>query len=317
MASTRSDPNKSPKQGKSTEAIQTVEKQVRPFQAFLTKFNNDWAMNFASGLAYNLLMAMFPLVIALFAILGFILGSLNAQAYNNVKNQILHALPIPASSSVIDAALNQLNKDAGILLLIAIVLAIFNGSRLFVYIEGVFNIIYQARPRKIVRQNMVAIGMVLLFIILIPLMVFASIGPAIVFSVLAQTPLAQIPGSSFLLGLGGPLGSLLVGYILFQAIYIIVPNQKIGWRNSWRGSLVAAVLLQAFLSLFPLYVSHFLTGYAATVGFVILLIFFYYFGVILFLGAEVNAFFAEGIRTLPNDLVTTVHKVANQTTNHP
>ncbi len=72
--------------------------------------------------------------------------------------------------------------------------------------------------------------------------------------------------------------------------------------------MVAAVLLQIYLTLFPLYVAHFLTGYAASISsIVILLIFFYYFAVILFIGAEVNAFFAEGITSTPTDLVTMVH----------
>jgi hypothetical protein len=37
--------------------------------------------------------------------------------------------------------------------------------------------------------------------------------------------------------------------------------------------------------------------------FALLLVFFYYFAAILLLGAEVNAFFVEGVRPMPNDLV--------------
>ncbi|HEY6407228.1 MAG TPA: hypothetical protein VIY29_07165, partial [Ktedonobacteraceae bacterium] len=64
---------------------------------------------------------------------------------------------------------------------------------------------------------------------------------------------------------------------------------------------------------FPYYIQHFLSGLAAAIGsVVILLIFFYYFAMILFLGAEMNAYFAEGIMT-NFDLVTLVStKTANE-----
>ncbi len=105
-------------------------------------------MNLAAALAYNLLMAVFPLVIALFSVLGLIIGALSPATYDQVKNQLLHALPsVTSASSLLDAAFNQLAKNAGFLGIIAIVLALFNGSRLFILIEGCFDIIYHVRPR--------------------------------------------------------------------------------------------------------------------------------------------------------------------------
>src|SRR5579863_3899816 len=292
-------------------ALQTVEKDVKPVQMFLTKFNNDWSMNMAAGLAYNLIMAMFPLVIAVMAILGLIVGNLDPTAYGNLVHQIENAFPSSASSqSLINSALQQLGKDSGILGIIAILLAIFNGSRFFIFIEGCLDIIYHVRPRGLIAQNVVAILMLLLFVVIIPLMVVASIGPAFVFSTLKNTPLGNIPGSGVIFSLGGIVGGLIAAYILFQVIYIVVPNQKISFRHSWRGSIVAAVLLEVYLLLFPLFVTHFLGAFSGAISILILLVFFYYFGVILFLGAEVNAF-AEGIRETRYDLVTMVYKTSN------
>ncbi|HZU03465.1 MAG TPA: YihY/virulence factor BrkB family protein, partial [Ktedonobacteraceae bacterium] len=122
-----------------------------------------------------------------------------------------------------------------------------------------------------------------------------------------------IPGSGAIFGLGSILGSLLVSFILFEAIYIVVPNQHISFRNSWLGAVVAAIALQIYLTLFPLYAARFLGGYVGQAGFaVILLAFFYYFAVILLIGAEVNAFFAERVRPIPNDLVTFVSTMAGR-----
>jgi YihY family inner membrane protein len=293
----------------STGAVVTVEKDAKPILALFSKFNNDWSMNLAAGLAYNLLMSIFPIIIAVLGILGLIIGHLSASAYAHLEQQLGNALAGSGISSkqLIVAALTSLNKSAGWLVLIAILLAVFSGSRLFVFIEGCFDIIYHVRPRTFIPQNIMAIGMLLLFVVLIPVMIVASSGPALVLSVL------HIASGGFLVGLAGIIGSLIVGWILFEAILMVVPNQKISFRNSWLGALVAAVLLQIYLTLFPLFVKYTINnGPIATLGsFIILLVFFYYFAVILFLGAEVNAYFSEGIKATPNDIPTMVHQMTS------
>lgn len=290
-------------------AAATAQKDVKPLQQFLTKFNNDWDMNLSAALAYNLLMAIIPIGIAVLVILGVILGHLSPQAYNNVRSQLMQVFPGgSASGGVLDSITLQLNRSSGILSIIAVVLAIFNGSRLFILIEGCFGIIYHVRQRKVIQQNLMAIGMLILFIILIPIMVFASSLPAFAASALKNTALSGILSNGVAVTLVGIAGGLIASYILFEAIYLVVPNQHISFKHSWLGSLVAAILLQLYLTLFPLYVSHFLNGYAASISSVIiLLIFFYYFAVILLFGAEVNAFFAEKITSMPTDIVSMVH----------
>ena len=95
-------------------------------------------------------------------------------------------------------------------------------------------------------------------------------------------------------------------------MFVIVPNQHISFRDSWFGALLAAVAVQAYLQLFPFYATHFLSGYTGTVGFAIIFIFFfYYFGVILLAGAEINAFYAQGKRALPDNLAVLVHDVTH------
>lgn len=297
-------------QQKTSGALRTAKKDVKSLRAFFTKFNNDWVMNFAAGLAFNLLTAIFPIVIAIISIVGLVAGGLDPTIKADLIKHIEMVFPPPISSgNVLGPALNSLEKNAGFLGIIAILLAIFGGSRLFITIEGYFDIIYHTRPRDPLKQNIMAVVMLLFFVVLIPLMVLASALPALVQSLLHATPLNQIPGSGFFFSLIGIFFGLLVSWILFEAIYIVVPNQHISFRNSWLGAVVAAVALQIYLILFPFYVTHFLTSDTGTAGFaVILLFFFYYFAVILLLGAEINAFFAENVRATPDSLPVIVHK---------
>ncbi|MBA2678766.1 MAG: YihY/virulence factor BrkB family protein [Ktedonobacteraceae bacterium] len=296
------------KQGKNSGLLQTVESDAKPIQAFITKFSNDWTMNLAAALAYNLLTAIFPIILAILAIVGFALGSLDPNAQANLTNQLGQIFPGQVSPDVVKTFTKELSRVSGLFGIIAVLLALFGGSRLFILIENVFGIIYHLRPRTFIKQNVMAFGMLFLFVFLTPLMFIASAGPAFVLSLLQKTPLNNIPGSGFIFGAGGIVGGLIVSWILFEAIYIVVPNQRISFKNSWRGAVIASVLLQIYLALFSLYVAKFLNGYGGQVGFaIILMTFFYYFALILLIGAEVNAFFAEKIKATPNDLVTMVH----------
>ncbi|SRR5579884_425780 len=311
MTSTSHEPPTSRKKHTVSAALSTLEKGVQPLATFWTKFNNDWSWNNAAGLAYNLILAVFPIVVTLLSMLGFFLNTLDPGVYQSVLDRMTSSFSaLREAKPIVAAAFQQVRKDAGLLGAVAVVLALFNGSRLFIFMEGCFDIIYHVRPRGFLAQNLLSIVMLLLFVVIFPIAVVASAAPAFVFSLLQQTSLGQVPGSNLVFGLGGMLGGLSAWYMLFQVIYLVVPNQKISFRESWLGAVAGAMLLELYLALFPLFVAHFLGIFAGTLGLLILLIFFYYFAVILFLGAEVNAY-VKGVREMPHDLVTMVHMVTS------
>ena len=309
------------KRVETSKLVQTAEKDAKPVQTFFQKFSNDWSFIFAGSLAYSFLTALFPILIALIAILGFALGG-QQSSQEFVLSRIQQAIPSFASQgSQRDLFLSiskQLSASAGILAIVSVLLAIFGGSRLFIAVENCLDLIYRVRPRTALRQNAVAIGMVIIFVILIPIMALASTIPSFVLNFINTNPsVKSIPffltlsDNAFTLYAAGLLGGLVAGFLLFEAIYFIVPNQRISWKNSWRGALVSAVALEIFITLFPFYTSHFMGNYVGQIAFaIILLAFFYYFAIILMLGAEVNAFFFEGVRPLPNDLATFVSTIA-------
>ncbi len=294
--------------------METFNKDLKPLQGFLLKLNNDWILNLACIIAYNMLMAMLPISLALVAILSTFLGDRNIRT--TVIQQITALFPgLAGQQNALDLATTQLQHASGIIGILAVILGIFFGSFLFVVTEGCLDIVYRVRQRPPVRQFVVAFAMLLVFVVLIPIMVFASAAPTLVFSTLNKLPiLHNIPGSSFVfISLGGILGGLLTAFILFEIIYIVVPNQRVSWKHSWRGAVFAALATEIFLAVFPLIIANFFSGYAGPLGFaVILLLFFYYFAMILLIGAEINAFFFEKVLPIPNDIVTFVSTMAGK-----
>src|SRR5437899_5722555 len=133
MATQIKEPQTHSEPQKTSGAKKTIKKNAQSLQAFFTKFNNDWVMNFATGLAFNLITAIFPILIAIIAIVGLTIGRLDSTAQQNLINHILGIFPQQISSGgVLTPVFNSLKKNAGFLGIIAILLAIFGGSRLFV-----------------------------------------------------------------------------------------------------------------------------------------------------------------------------------------
>jgi membrane protein len=297
--------------------VKTGVKGFKSIMGFIDKFNYDWVLSLASGLAFNLMVATIPFLIAILALAGFIFGGLNPTIQEELVQSIQQIFPPPIpSQEVVGLALNTLNNSAGALGLIAIVMAIVGGSGLFVAMEGQCDIIYQIRTRNIIRQYIMAFGMLLVFVILAPFMLFANSLPSVLHSFAQKTALSQTQIVSS--GIGLEILTIFVGFIatwiLIEIMYLVVPNQHISFRESWFGALLAAIATQAYLQLFPFYVTHFLSGYTGTVGFAIIFIFFFYFfAVILLGGAEINAFYAQGKRAIPENMAGLVHAIVNDT----
>ncbi len=271
---------------------QRVKRRVDTLAAFWTKMNNDGLFNMAAMLAYNFLMSFFPILLVLFTIGGLILTATGA-GQQLLLNAVANVLPPSTSHELLFKFTKGIKQSAAVLFIFGIVVALFTGSRLFVTIEYAFGVIFRLRSRDFLRQNLMAIGMVLLYAVLIPVVLLASVIPPAVVRALGIGKNTPVLG--FLIQAGFDLLSVLFAAVLFAAIYIVVPNRPVRLREVWKGTLVAAVLLVLYESLFPLYVSHFLNSQdlGATAGFaVVILVFFYYLAVILLLGAEINSWAA-------------------------
>ena len=279
---------------------------------FWTKINNDWIFNLAGLLAYNLLMAIFPLLLLVLAGFGVLLQAISPATELQLQRALAGTLPGTTGVVLVQAATAHLKSSVGLLLVVGLLAAFVAGSHLFITLENCFGIIFRLRGRDPLRQNLMAFGMLALYLVIVPVLFLVSITPASLIRLIN-------PHGGGLLGAfvsdGVRLATLFVGAAaLFGAIYCFVPNRSPlwrGWRKNWIGTFVASALLMLYEALFRVYERYLLHAgnYGAVAAFAIVILFFlYYLAFILLLGAEVNSWLA-GQRTTATDLPGILHAV--------
>ena len=117
-------------------------------------------------------------------------------------------------------------------------------------------IIYRLPERPFLRQNLMALGALFLFITVFVLMIVASSVPSALMNAIPNG------GGRFGVFIAGVLVSLAIAFSLFEMIYWITPNKKMTFKTTWCGALIGAVTLEIFIILFPLYVRQFMSNYA-------------------------------------------------------
>lgn len=306
----------------SVHTVQRAEKDVKPYEQLFIKCKNDWIHHLAQALAFSLLTGLVSITLLLLSIFGAILRFLDLQTQHSLNRQFEALIPPPLTSPTSQVLINAFDKfshASAIVVVLTIGFAILFGSFFFSLLEMCFDVIHHLAPRPFLRRHIIAIGMLFLFIVLMLIIIVASTLPTLVLSLFHINPLNYIPSSNpslppntIILRLASIASTLIFSLILFQSIYVLVPFRQISIRtighhirNSWHGTIVATLAMQLWLLLFPIYASNFLSSYIGDIGFALLLLaFFYLFALILLFGAEVNAFFAEGIRIPRSDIIT-------------
>lgn len=294
-------------------------RSLRPLISFWIKINNDWIFNLAGLLAYNLLMTVFPILLVLLAVAGVIIGNLSPSAERAFEQWIAAAFPGQIGEAIVHSLVATLTQSVSVLLLVGLVGAFIAGSRLFITLENCFGIIFRLRGRGVVAQNAMAVGMLLLYLVLVPVVFLGSLIPPLLTAILPKQ--GHSAGAQWLFAVARPAVSVAVTALVVGITYIFVPNRPIHrsiWRETWPGAGAAGALLLLYQAFFPWYQEHFVhvDNYGSLGAFaIIILLFFYYLGLILLLGAEINSW-AAGQRETASDLPGMLHAIQAHRTLH-
>lgn len=257
------------------------------------KFMDDRGLDLAILLAWGTLNTLFPVVLGLTAIAGLVLR--DEQRLQELNSAMLQLLPGDVAEPL-RKVLDDTRKSAAALGVVGFTLLLVNGSGFFANMESVFNRAYRVPDRGFVMQRVVAIIMLVIAAVLLILSTSAySVGNMLATAsdwLVGLVPF-EVPGRGILgIALGSAL-SIVLAFATFATLYIVLPNRRHGLKQVLPGSILAAVLFFLILQLFPIYLSFFgqsFQTYAVFGMFLLLMFWCYLLGIILVLGAELNAF---------------------------
>jgi membrane protein len=262
----------------------------------IREFRDDNLTDWAAALTYYSVLAIFPSLIALVAILGLAGDS----AVQSVQDNISALGPGPAQD-IISGAITEISKSqgsAGIALALGLVGALWSASGYVGAFSRASNAIYETeegRPFWKLRPLQIAITLALIILVAVSTVAVVITGP-----------LAEEVGSVF--GLQDTTVTIwgivkwpviLVVVMTFLAVlYYGAPNvRQPGFRWITPGSMIAVILWIVASAAFALFVANFASynkTYGSLAGIVAFLVWLWISNIAILLGAELNAELERG-----------------------
>jgi YihY family inner membrane protein len=251
-----------------------------PF-AVLKKFSEDQAGNLAALVAYYAIFSVFPLLLALSTILGFVLHG-HPEWQNDVTDSALRNFPIVGNHQPPPLEGNV------VALVIGLALALWSGLGVAKSAQTAFNTVYLVahtdRPGFFAGLAR-ALGIVALG------------GVGLIFTTTlsgAVTSVHSIAGFDVGVGLrvAGVVLAMLLNAALFLVLFRWLTVSPVGWRDAFPGAVISAVVLQVLQLASSAFIAHKLKGASPTYGnfaaVIVLLSWFYLQAQVVLLAAEVN-----------------------------
>lgn len=277
------------------------------------RFAADGASTHAAAIAYAAVFAIAPLIIIAIGVAGEVLGfAQGGHPHRLVEDHVIagiaHVLGAPTAQSVreivdVSFASHQGSVLAQVAGWATFVLA---AGGVFLALQNALNAIWHVRPRErglwLTLRNRLASAVMLL---LIGVVILATIvlNLALSFAWTHLTAMLPFPGAGAVFSALNWLLSVAVIALLFAALYKVLPDTDIAWRDVRTGAVLTALLFVAGEALLGAYIARagVANAYGAAGSLVIVLVWAYYSAMLLLFGAELTRVYAErhGSRATP------------------
>jgi membrane protein len=258
-------------------------------------FIDDGALSRGAAIAFYTVTSIAPLLLIVIAIAGLAFGREAAQGA--ITSQ-LSALMGQQTAEVLQTAVaNAGNKSSGILAtIVGIVTVLVAASGVFGEMQTALNAIWKATPKgttvsRLIRARAASLGLVgaLGFLLIVSLIVSTGITAF-------GTYLNEILpfGKAIGMALNAVVSTTLIS-LLFAAIYKILPDRALEWKDVAVGAIVTGVLFTIGKSLIGWYIgsSAIASSFGAAGALLVLLLWVYYSAQIFLLGAEFTKVYAS------------------------
>jgi membrane protein len=248
-------------------------------------------INRAYELAYNFLLAVFPLLVFLVTLFG-IFASGASKLSSNMFFFVQQALP-PVAYRLLMSTLSEVNKNAAGKLTFGLLFALYTGSGGMTQLISTLNAAYEVREtRPWWRVRLISLGLTIaLSVLSVIALLFVFGGKSLIVFVGSQIGLA----TTFMLlssVLQWTLGLVFV-VIAFATVYYFGPDvREQHWYWITPGSIAGVVLwalasaaLRAYLRFFDTYS----TTYGSLGAVIVLMLWFYVTGLAFLIGGQINS----------------------------
>jgi membrane protein len=258
-------------------------------------FIEDEALSRGAAIAFYAVTSIAPVLLIVIAIAGLVFGQ---DATENAIVARLSDLMGPQAAQVLQSAVaSAASKSSGtIATIIGVITLMVTASGVFGETQSTLNALWKAEPKgttvsRLIRARAASLGLV------------AALGLLLIVSLVVSAALtafgnyldAILPFGELLFPAMNFLVSLLPISILFAAIYKVLPDRHLEWRDVIVGGVVTAVLFNIGKSLIGWYIgsSAVASSYGAAGALIILLVWVYYSIQLFLLGAEFTKIYAS------------------------
>jgi membrane protein len=276
------------------------------FSDSFDQWNKHNAPRLGASLAFYSLLSLAPLLLVLVSIVGLVFG--HSAAERDTVQQV-QSLVGPAAGKAVAAFLQgSRNTTHGIIAtIIGLVTLLMSASGVLIELRDALNTIWGVQTPSgsgfgmitaFVKQRLFSFAIVLSigFLLIVSLVVSTWI------SALGALSAAVVPWEAALMHIVNALISFVVISGLFAAIYKIMPDVRVEWRDVILGGAVTSLFFTIGKLVLGIYLGRasYASTYGAAASIVILIAWVYYSAQIFFLGAEFTKAFATRYGSNPN-----------------
>jgi membrane protein len=271
---------------------------------------DEWSRHKAprlgASLAFYTLLSLTPLLLVVVSIVGLVFG--HKAAEHGVVQQVQMLIGAPGAKAIQAVLEGSRNTTHGIIAtIIGLVTLLFGASGVLIELQDALNTIWEVptpsltgvtKIKAFVKQRLFSFAIVLSigFLLVVSLALSAWI------AALGTLSASFVPGEEVIFHFLNAFVSFVIITGLFAAIYKVMPDVRIEWRDVILGGAVTSLLFTIGKFALGLYLgkASFASTYGAAASIVVLVVWVYYSGQIFFFGAELTRSYANRYGSQPN-----------------
>ena len=285
----------------------------------LKEYFADNVIKYSASLAYYTTLSLAPMLVIIIAVSGFLYGreAMEGEVYGQINGLVGKEAALQVQEAIRNV---HLNRDSPVAATISLIVLIVSATGIFGEVQDSLNKIWGLKTTnkrvwwKIILNRLLSFSLIISlgFVMMVSLVLYAFV------NVLSERFNGVLDGvGDSLLPFVNQLLSVGISTILFAAIFKILPDAKIKWKDVFIGAFITALLFTVGKFIIGRVIGNSTVGsvYGAAGSVIIIMIWVYYSSAILYLGAVFTKVYAVnfGGKIYPNSYASWIKPIEIKT----